>query len=81
MKRPLVCRVCLERDGVESASVVEHRCTNEHTGKDFTAHVCARCLEVGHETRVTCRTFVPIQRIGGAMQLPSIVGGRPLLLW
>jgi hypothetical protein len=49
--------VCLEADGVESAPVVEHRCTNEYTGKDFTAHVCARCLEVGRETRVTCRTF------------------------
>jgi hypothetical protein len=59
MKRPLVCRVCLDRDDVESASVVEHRCINEHTGKDFTAHVCARCLEVRRETRVTCRTFIP----------------------
>lgn len=57
MKRPLVCGVCLEADGVESAAVVEHRCTNEHTGKDFTAHVCARCLKAGRETRVTCRSF------------------------
>jgi hypothetical protein len=57
MKRPLVCRVCLHRDGVVSASVVEHLCTNERTGKDFTAQVCARCLEIGRETRVTCRTF------------------------
>jgi hypothetical protein len=57
MKHPLVCRVCLERDGVESASVVERRCTNQHTGKDFKTHVCARCLEAGRETRVTCRTF------------------------
>lgn len=54
---PLVCRVCLERDGVELASVVEHRCTNERTGVEFTAHVCARCLEVARETRVTCRSF------------------------
>lgn len=29
MKRPLVCSVCLGRDGVESASAVEHLCTNE----------------------------------------------------
>jgi hypothetical protein len=57
MKRPLVCKVCLERDGVETVAVVEHRCTNERTGEEFTAHVCARCLEVGRETRVTCRTF------------------------
>jgi hypothetical protein len=57
MKSPMVCRVCLERDGVEAALVVEHRCTNQHIGKDFTAHVCARCLEAGRETRVTCRAF------------------------
>jgi len=59
MKRSLVCSVCLEADGVESASVIEHICTNEHTGKAFTAHVCAHCLEVGRETRVTCRRFIP----------------------
>jgi hypothetical protein len=58
MKRPMVCRACLEVDGVETSSVVEHRCINENTGKDFMAHVCARCLEAGRETRVTCRTFV-----------------------
>jgi hypothetical protein len=51
------CRVCVERDGIESASVVEHRCTDERTGKHFTANVCAHCLEAGRETRVTCRTF------------------------
>jgi hypothetical protein len=51
------CRVCLERDGAESTSVVEHRCTDERTGKHFTANVCARCLKAGRETRVTCRTF------------------------
>ena len=57
------CRVCLERDGAESTSVVEHRCTDERTGKGFTANVCARCLKAGRETRVTCRTFGrPIDR-------------------
>jgi hypothetical protein len=45
MKRRLVCSVCLERDGVEWASVVEHRCTNELTGGHFTARVCARFIE------------------------------------
>jgi hypothetical protein len=54
---PFLCRVCIERDGIESASVVEHRCTDERTGKHFTANVCARCLKAGRETRVTCRTF------------------------
>lgn len=60
MKRPMVCRVCLEADGAESASVVEHRCTNEQTTKAFKAFVCARCLEAGRVTRVTCRTFAPL---------------------
>jgi hypothetical protein len=54
---PFLCRVCVERDGIESASVVEHRCTDERTGKHFTANVCACCLKAGRETRVTCRTF------------------------
>ena len=57
MIRTFLCQVCLERDGVESTSVVEHRCTDERTGKHFTANVCARCLEADRETRVTCRTF------------------------
>jgi hypothetical protein len=59
----LLCRLCLESDGVESTSVVEHRCTDERTGKHFTANVCARCLEVGRETRVTCRTFTPSNHV------------------
>jgi hypothetical protein len=60
---PFLCRVCAERDGIESASAVEHRCTDERTGKQFTANVCARCLKTGRETRVTCRTFSrPIDR-------------------
>jgi hypothetical protein len=58
-KRAMVYRACLERDGVEWTSVVEHRCTNQLTGGHFTAHVCARFIEEGRETRVTCRTFIP----------------------
>jgi hypothetical protein len=54
----LLCRICFERDGVVSDTVVEHQCTNEHTGKQFLAHVCERCLDKGQETRVTCRTFL-----------------------
>jgi hypothetical protein len=57
--RSLVCRSCLERDGVVSTGVVEHRCTNDLTGRCFAAFVCSRCLEAGRETRVTCRTFIP----------------------
>jgi hypothetical protein len=53
----LGCRSCFERDGVISRDVVEHRSTNDRTGQEFTAFVCARCLEVGQEIRVTCRTF------------------------
>jgi hypothetical protein len=59
---PFLCRVCTERDGIEATSVVEDRCTDERTGKHFTANVCARCLEAGRETRVTCRTFGHIDR-------------------
>jgi hypothetical protein len=55
----LVCRPCLERDGRVSKVVVEHRCINVRTGKDFTAFICARCMEAGRVTRVTCRTFTP----------------------
>jgi hypothetical protein len=51
------CRVCLDHDGVKTASVVEHLCLDERSGKQFTAIVCARCLKAGRETRVTCRTF------------------------
>jgi hypothetical protein len=51
------CLLCLDHDGVETASVVEHPCLDERSGKRFTANVCARCLEAGRETRVTCRTF------------------------
>jgi hypothetical protein len=54
----LVCKLCLEGDGRVSTAVVEHRCTNARTGKDFTAFVCVRCLEAGRVTRVTCRTFI-----------------------
>jgi hypothetical protein len=50
-------RSCFERDGVVSRDVVEHLCTSDRTGQEFTAFVCTRCLEVGRETRVTCRTF------------------------
>jgi hypothetical protein len=53
----LKCKVCFERDGIATAAIVEHRCTNEGTGKQFAAFVCERCQ--GRETRVTCRTFVP----------------------
>jgi len=54
----LVCRTCLEEDDAASSATVQHLCTNERTGKKFDAFVCARCLEQGRETRVTCRTFV-----------------------
>jgi hypothetical protein len=54
----LVCRICFERDGITSDAVVEHLCTNPHTGKQFTAYVCKNCLAIGQETRVTCRTFL-----------------------
>ena len=58
--RPFSCKQCFEKDDVPTADVVEHRCTDDCTGKHFIAFVCARCLEVGRETRVTCRTFVPL---------------------
>jgi hypothetical protein len=67
-----LCRVCLEREGIEATSAVEHRCTDERTGKHFTANVCARCLEAGRETRVTCRTFV--SRIDRRSLLSSLIG-------
>ncbi len=54
----LTCKTCFERDGVATADVLEHLCTNDRTGARFTAFVCARCLVAGRETRVTCRTFV-----------------------
>lgn len=54
----LICRICLDEDGATSPATVQHPCINEHTGKEFDAFVCARCLENGRETRVTCRTFV-----------------------
>jgi hypothetical protein len=66
-----LCRVCLERDGIEATSVVEHRCTDERTGKHFAASVCVRCLEAGRETRVTCRTFG--KRIGSGSLLSSLI--------
>jgi hypothetical protein len=56
----VICRQCLEYEGVVSTSVIEHRCMNERTERPFTAFVCARCLDNGRETRVTCRTFKPI---------------------
>jgi hypothetical protein len=55
-----VCKLCLDRDGVVSDAVTEHHCTNDQTGKQFTAFVCARCLEAGRVTRLTCRTFVRV---------------------
>lgn len=58
----LICKPCLERDAVVSGVVVEHRCTNPHTGKQFDAYVCKRCLDEGRETRVTCRTFSKVRR-------------------
>jgi hypothetical protein len=57
----MICKVCLEREGIYSEAVMEHKCTNERTGKRFSAHVCERCLEKGRETRVTCRTFIEMR--------------------
>jgi hypothetical protein len=54
-----ICKLCFERDGIATDAVVERRCTNERTGKQFAAFVCKHCLDWGRETRVTCRTFVP----------------------
>jgi hypothetical protein len=54
-----ICKLCFERDGIATDAIVEHRCTNERSGAQFTAFVCERCLDWGRETRVTCRTFVP----------------------
>ena len=54
----LICRTCLGKDSATSSVIVQHLCTNEVTGKQFDAFVCARCLEEGQETRVTCRTFM-----------------------
>jgi hypothetical protein len=62
MIRTILCQVCLERDGVESTSVVEHVCVDERSGKHFTANVCVRCLKAGRQTRVTCRTFTRNRR-------------------
>ena len=59
-----VCRLCFERDGIVSKNVVAHDCTNNRTGKVFTAFVCVRCLEAARETRVTCRTFTPVTEHG-----------------
>lgn len=56
----LVCKFCLEQNGVTSAAVVEHLCISPTRGKQFTAYVCERCLGAGRETRVTCRTFAAI---------------------
>ena len=54
----MICKICLERDGIFSEAVVEHVSVNERTGEQFSAHVCERCLDKGKETRVTCRTFL-----------------------
>jgi hypothetical protein len=62
-----VCGSCLEQDGVESRAVIEHRCTNDQTGKRFTAFVCARCLNSGRETRVTCRSFTRVAVIASGV--------------
>jgi len=69
----LLCRVCFEWDSVDSSSAVEHRCLDERTGRHFTATVCARCLEVGRETRVTCRTFG--RRLDRRSLFASLIGG------
>ena len=52
------CLPCLELDGVVAKDVVAHLCRNRRTGREFVAFVCARCLDMGRETRVTCRTFL-----------------------
>lgn len=56
----LICKVCVKKDGVASAAVVEHLCTNPTTGKQFKTYVCKQCLEAGRETRVTCQTFMAV---------------------
>jgi hypothetical protein len=57
--RSPICKRCFETDGVVTTNVVEHRCINDRAGTQFTAFVCAHCLDSGRETRVTCRTFIP----------------------
>jgi len=57
----LICKVCLELDGTLSEAVVEHVCTNQQTGKQFSANVCEPCLRAGRETRVTCSTFARVR--------------------
>jgi hypothetical protein len=60
--QPFICKTCFEADGVVTADVVEHHCKNGRTGKQFTAFVCSHCLKADRETRVTCRTFIPMPR-------------------
>lgn len=51
------CNVCIEDNGVETAVVTSAALVNEVTGVNFVAIVCARCLSLGRNTRVTCNTF------------------------
>jgi hypothetical protein len=61
----LVCRQCFDADGIDSVAVIETLCTNDLTGQQYTAFVCTRCLARGRETRVTCRTFQPVDLLPG----------------
>lgn len=66
-----ICSACVERESVVSHTVIAHRCRNHQTGKHFTAYVCARCLEAGRETRVTCRSFTDNRPAPDAIMIPS----------
>lgn len=54
------CKLCQEINGIKINVVVDHRWFNDRTGRHFTAPACARCLQAGRVTRVTCRTFVRV---------------------
>jgi hypothetical protein len=72
-----VCKLCLERNGIESRAVTEHLCASDRTGKQFTAFVCVRCLDSERETRVTCRSFIRVAVIArgvlASAQVPRLL--------
>lgn len=52
------CNICLGEDGVLNARVVEQMIKPRADRPSFQAFVCARCVDAGRLTKVTCRTFV-----------------------
>src|SRR6476620_6603816 len=53
-----VCRLCRENDGVSTSVIANSQLMHPVHKTTTLGYACARCLEAGRATRVTCKSFI-----------------------